>query len=164
MRHVKLRSFPTKCLKCGKSVLYWESTAGAKVIFDLPIYGKPSPHRCTIVRKSQDYVKETNLDHKLKWIEKATFQCPVCGKIFDTEESLNEHIKKLNKQDDRHYDFFHHMLDFINWDEEELKDKSNNSRYKTDYNLNVNEDRFILKTKNDNDKKKFEKLLRRKRN
>ncbi|UYP46362.1 hypothetical protein NEF87_002647 [Candidatus Lokiarchaeum ossiferum] len=165
MKHIKLRSFPTKCRKCGQSVLFWESTKGAKIFFDLPIYGRPFPHHCPAKQRKKFEVKETYQDHKLKSLEKITFTCPVCGRILDSESALELHIKKLVKQDDRHDNFFNQVLDLISWDDQNLSQAPNMDigQYKTKNKLDTLQDRFILKTKDPNDKKKFENLLRRKR-
>lgn len=110
-------------------------------------------------------MKETYQDHKLKSLEKITFTCPVCGRILDSESALELHIKKLVKQDDRHDNFFNQVLDLISWDDQNLSQAPNMDigQYKTKNKLDTLQDRFILKTKDPNDKKKFENLLRRKR-
>ena len=45
-RHCYLRSYQTKCPKCGVDVLYWECTHGSKVFFKYPPYGKLVRHFC----------------------------------------------------------------------------------------------------------------------
>lgn len=157
MKHIKLRSFPTKCRTCGQPILFWESTKGAKIFFDLPIYGRPFPHHCPSKHRKKFEIKETYQDHQLKVLEKITYTCPVCGKILDTEHALESHIKKLIKQDDRHDHFFNQELDLISWEDEDI------GQFQTKNTLDTLQDRFILKTKDPKDKKKFENLLRRKR-
>lgn len=162
MRHQKLRSFPTTCKFCGSSILYWESTAGQKVFFNLPIYGKPITHRCKKRHQRKPNVLESNKDHLEKKFEKITYQCPVCRKILNTEVALNSHIKKLRKQDDRHSDFFDNAMDLIVWDDSS-KNKSNEldmKQYKTKHTLDIMEGRFILKTKENKEEGKFDKFIR----
>ena len=165
MRHQKLRSFPTTCKFCGSSILYWESTAGQKVFFNLPIYGKPITHRCKKRHQKKSNVLESNKDHLEKKFEKITFQCPVCEKILNSEVALNSHIKKLRKQDDRHSDFFDNAIDLIVWDDS-LNDNINEldmKQYKTKHSLDVMNDRFILKikeSKENKDEEKYNKFLR----
>ena len=162
MRYEKLRSFPTTCKFCGSSILYWESTAGQKVFFNLPIYGKPISHRCKKRHQKKSNVLESNKDHLEKKIEKITFQCPVCRKILNSEAALNSHIKKLSKQDDIHSDFFDNAMDLIVWDDS-LEKNSNEldmKQYKTKHSFDVMNERFILKTKENIEEEKYNKFLR----
>ncbi len=162
MRHIRLRSFPTHCRFCHGAVLYWESTSGAKVFFDLPIYGRPFRHYCkTSIKKHQTIQKFQ--DALLSHVNKSSFQCPVCGKIVPDEESLNTHIKNLKKIDDNHDRFFNDALDLVSWEEIEQSDQSPSdlSNYRTQHPIFTQNDRFTLKAKNDADKKPFENLLRR---
>ena len=115
-------------------------------------------------------VKESYQDHKKKRIQKMiSYTCPVCGKIFEKESSLTDHIKKLRHQDDYHHDFFEQFLDFLVMDSDksevssEFSTQHKKSPFQTDQSLNPMQDRFILKTKNPEDRKKFESLLRRKK-
>ncbi len=167
---VKLRSFPTKCKFCGKPILYWESTQGAKVFFNLPIYGRPIRHHCQArhSKKKKPIVKETALDHLRKKVERVSFQCPVCGKIQTTEQDLDNHLRQLRKYDDSHAEFYE-MFDFISEDKIEDKSESDSlssplKSFQTAHNLDVNDDRFILKTKSSKLKTKFQNLYRLKRN
>ncbi|MCF2139022.1 MAG: hypothetical protein K9W44_03085 [Candidatus Lokiarchaeota archaeon] len=165
MKHIRLRSFPTKCRYCGKMILYWESTRGAKVFFNLPIYGKPIRHLCRKSKnlKNPPIIKETALDHLKKKLEKQSFQCPVCGKICSTEKALNNHIHQMQKYDDPHAEFSE-MLEFIDFNENSLNFKSNpQSSFKTNHSIKTIQDRFILKTHRKEDKIKFENLIRRKK-
>lgn len=57
------------------------------------------------------------------------------------------------------------MLEFIHLDDSEDSDPNNSmDAFKTAHPLNTVQDRFILKTHSSEDKKKFENLIRRKRN
>ena len=162
MRHTKLRSFPTKCKFCGSPILYWESTAGQKVFFNLPIYGKPISHRCKKRNQRKPDVLESNKDHLEKKFEKVTFQCPVCAKILNSELALNSHIKKLRKQDDRHSDFFDNAMDLLVWNDSSKK-KSNEldmKQYKTKHSFDVMDERFKLKIKENKEDEKYQKFLR----
>ncbi|MHA1718929.1 MAG: hypothetical protein ACTSWX_15890 [Promethearchaeota archaeon] len=162
MRYEKLRSFPTKCKYCGGSILYWESTAGQKVFFNLPIYGRPIVHRCNKRQPKKSYILESNKDHLLKKIEKTTYQCPVCNKILNTESALNSHINKLRKQDDQHSDFFDSAMDLLVWDDSTQKNfkEMNMNQYKTKHSLDVMNERFILKTKGNKEEETFDKFIR----
>ena len=161
MKHIKLRSFPTKCRYCGKPLLYWESTRGAKVFFNLPIYGKPVQHHCPNRNSKKKYpiVKETAGDHRRKIFERETFQCPVCGKIYSTQAALDNHFSQLKKYDDKHAEFSE-MIEFINFESE--PNQSHGDGFKTRHPLDTVQDRFLLKTKSSEVKSKFEKLIRRK--
>ena len=162
--HETKKCFPTKCRKCNAAVLYWESTAGAKVFLNLPIYGKPLPHICKKIQTKKRFIIETYQDHLKKRQEKAiTYQCPVCNKIFKKELQLNQHIKKLKNYDDAHAQFFDQILDFIDFNEDntDSSEKSDQKSYQTPHKLEYMNDRFILKTKDPKDKKKYEKLYKR---
>jgi len=164
-KKIKLRSFPTTCKFCGSSILYWESTEGHKVFFNLPIYGKPITHRCkkrhqkkTNRHQKKTNVLESNKDHLDKKLGKVTFQCPVCAKILNSEAALNSHIKKLRKLDDYHSDFFDHAMDLIVWDDS-LRKNSNEldiKQYKTQHSLDVMNERFILKNKKKKEERRKE--------
>jgi hypothetical protein len=117
--HCRLRSFPIKCKKCGELAMFWECTHGCRVLFQYPIYGRPIRHICSnsIVKKSKkNYVLVPHGEHKLQQIERTTYRCPVCKKIFDTDSALNSHIQRLKKSDDNHAEFFGEILDLINFD------------------------------------------------
>ncbi len=164
---VKLRSFPTTCKYCGKAVLYWESTQGNKVFFSLPIYGRPLRHNCRErYPKKNIYpiVKETALDHLRKKVDRHSFQCPVCGKIHSTEQDLEQHLYQLRKFDDSHAEFYE-MFDFLSEGTSESDQPSSPLKsFQTAHPLDVNDDRFILKTKSSKLKTKFGNLYRLKRN
>ena len=122
MRQSTVRSFPTKCKRCGKPVLYWDGSAGSKVFFDYPVYGKPMKHYCLPTIRNRSNVIETHNDHQRKLVERSEFQCPVCQKVFQTESALEMHINKMRKQDDYHYNFFDQLLDLIDFDDDEPHD------------------------------------------
>lgn len=142
--------------------MYWESTEGHKVFFNLPIYGKPITHRCKKRHQKKTNVLETNKEHLEKKFEKVTFQCPVCRKILNSEVALNSHIKKLRKQDDRHSDFFDSAMDLLVWNDSEQKNLKNldMNQYKTNHSLDIMDGRFILKIKEDIENEKFNKFIR----
>ena len=162
--HETKKCFPTKCRKCNADVLYWESTSGAKVFLNLPIYGKPIHHICKKNQAKKRFVIETFQEHLKKRQERAiTYQCPVCNKIFRKELQLNQHIKKLKNYDDSHAQFFEQIMDFIDISADETESTliSPQKSYQTPHQLKYMNDRFILKTKDPKDKKKFEKLYKR---
>jgi hypothetical protein len=94
--------------------LYWECTHGSKIFFEYPPYGKLQRHYCR---------KDRGLLHKKKefpivvkppkgLLEKPYFSCPVCGKLFKTETSLQDHFKELKKDDLEHFLFNNNELVF----------------------------------------------------
>lgn len=153
MKHIKLRSFPTKCRYCGKSVLYWESTRGAKVFFNLPIYGRPIRHHCAArYSRKTPMIKETVEDHLKKKLEHISFQCPVCGKIYNSESALNNHFKQTRKYDDQHAEFLE-MLDFMVLDDDPLKNEGKTiPSFKTHHKLETVRDRYIIKKRGKSEK------------
>ena len=154
MRQMKVRSFPTKCQRCGAPVLYWEGDRGTKIFFNLPIYGKPISHRCKRQGRKKRLPIKTHHELLVDKLEKVTYQCPVCSKLCNTELALTNHIKKMKKQDDEHSEFFGQTLDLINFDdEEEMMAKA--SDFKTDQSVDVFNGRFLIKNK---DKKRFEEI------
>ena len=164
MPHETKKCFPTKCRKCNADVLYWESTAGAKVFLNLPIYGKPIHHICKKNQTKKRIVIETYQEHLKKRQERAiTYQRPLCNKIFSKEWHVDQHLKKLKNYDDPHAQFFDQIMDYIDFNEDETDSSlsSNQKSYHTPHQLEYMNDRFILKTKNPKDKKKFEKLYKR---
>lgn len=116
--HCRKRSFPTKCPKCKASVLFWECFHGVKVFFEYPIYGKPIKHLCTHIGRSKkrNQIVITRAEHAQKELNLVSYQCPVCNKIFSTENSLSIHINQLKKQDDSHAKFFNKNLELIDFD------------------------------------------------
>jgi hypothetical protein len=167
--HCRIRSFPTCCPDCKKPVLYWECSHGARVFFDYPIYGKPIRHICQKVHKNKSRVLTTNAEQNQRLLQIETYQCPVCGKIFEQGDGLVRHINQKKKQDDDHADFFGVNLDLIDFDtnvndttedNHPIKPPINNenifqssddpqdiSRFKTQQHLNPNQQAFfVLKT------------------
>ena len=168
--YCRLRSFPTKCPVCKSPVLYWECTHGARVFFDYPIYGKAIRHICQKRKSSKSRVAITQVQQNQQQLEVATYQCPVCGKIFDKEQALARHINQMKKQEDNHAVFFGFQLDLIDFDSEidnpqEILEQSNAldckdnefdlsdltqdlSKFKTKQNLRPNQQEFFtLKSK-----------------
>jgi endogenous inhibitor of DNA gyrase (YacG/DUF329 family) len=122
-RHCYLRSFQTKCPKCGKEVLYWECTHGSKVFFEYPPYGKLIRHICQ--KSSGKYGKKVNYEILIKipkgLLEKRSPNCPVCGKLFKSEKDLNNHLQALRKEENLHKQFFENKLIFENTHSEDIK-------------------------------------------
>ena len=135
-KHCYLRSFQTSCPKCGKDVLYWECSHGSKIFFEYPPYGKLQRHYCRKDRGLSDKRKEFPIIVKSPkgLLETPYFNCPVCGKIFKKERSLQDHFKELNKDDLEHYLFSNNKLVF-------------NEKFKKTDNLDSDSDKFQYKPK-----------------
>ena len=166
-RFQTLRCFPTKCQKCEAAVLYWESTSGAKAFFNLPAYGRLQRHHCPnrSTKKHHQVIATFEEMQRKKFQKSISFQCPVCGKIFEKEPSLITHLKKLAKQDDPHGDFMNQVSDLISWsDHPSDSPDSQMSSFQTRQLNSWSDDRFVLKGANPADIEKFEKFQgRRKR-
>jgi hypothetical protein len=132
-KHCYLRSFQTKCLKCGADVLYWECRHGSKIFFNYPPYGKLIRHYCRYSR--------TNLQRKKQFpvivktpkglLEKESPSCPMCGKLFKNLESLNDHLTNLKHQDSLHEKFNNNTLNVeVGYRENSEK---NSEKYKVYY-------------------------------
>ncbi|OLS13862.1 MAG: hypothetical protein RBG13Loki_2539 [Promethearchaeota archaeon CR_4] len=111
-----LRCFPTKCRSCGKIVLYWENKKGSKVFFDYPVAEKFRQHFCKIPKKIVE--EKSNLERQFEIHHQEKFQCPICGKIFDKESDLTQHLKDRKRNDPVYRDFFQKILlfDFLEGD------------------------------------------------
>jgi hypothetical protein len=124
-RHCYLRSFQTKCSKCGKDVLYWECTHGSKVFFEYPPYGKLIRHICR--GPVENRYKNTKYEITIKipkgLLEKRSPSCPVCGKLFKSKKDLNNHLKTLRKEENLHKEFYVNELVFENDFSEDIKKK-----------------------------------------
>jgi hypothetical protein len=88
-------------------VLYWECTHGSKIFFEYPPYGKLQRHFC---RKDRGLLyKKKKFPVVVKppkgLLENPYFSCPVCGKLFKKETSLQDHFKELKKDDLEHFLF-----------------------------------------------------------
>ena len=133
-KHCYLRSFQTSCKKCGANVLYWECTHGSKIFFEYPPYGKLQRHFCRKDRGLSNKRKEFPIVVKPPkgLLENPYFNCPVCGKIFKKDTSLQDHFKELNKDDLEHYLFSNNKLVFNNKfnNKNKLDSDSNKFRYK----------------------------------
>ncbi len=110
-----VRCFPTKCRNCGKPVLYWENRKGSKVFFDYPILEKFRQHFCKIPPKI--FPEKTLLEQEYERHHLEKFQCPICGKIFNEEEGLTQHLKDRKRYDPVYKDFFNKILVFDVLDE-----------------------------------------------
>jgi len=106
-KHCYLRSFQTSCKKCGADVLYWECTHGSKIFFEYPSYGKLQRHYCRKDRVLSNKKKQFPIVVKSPkgLLEDPYFNCPVCGKIFKKETSLQDHLKEQKKGDLEHFLF-----------------------------------------------------------
>jgi uncharacterized C2H2 Zn-finger protein len=164
--HCRIRSFPTKCPECKSPVLFWECSHGTRIFFDYPIYGKPMRHICQKKRERKSFVLITRAEQNQKQLQESTYQCPVCGKLFENEKSLLYHINQKKKQDDNHAEFFGFQLDLIDFDSilensHEIIQQSQSinlndntfdlsdqiqdpSRFKTKQNLSPNQQEFFV--------------------
>ncbi len=126
-RQDTIRCFNTSCRKCGASVIFWQGSAGSKVFFDAPVKGKLIKHTCKkkSYKKPSKYIKCSYSEHSTIDPERKSFQCPVCGKIFNKSDYVNEHIKQMKKIDDYHRDFFENALDLL---KEEAKEAQNSRK------------------------------------
>ena len=133
-KHCYLRSFQTSCKKCGADVLYWECTHGSKIFFVYPPYGKLQRHFCRKEQRLSNKKKEFPIVVKPPkgLLENPYFNCPVCGKIFKKDTSLQDHFKELNKNDLEHYLFSNNKLVFNNKfnNKTKLDSDSDKFRYK----------------------------------
>jgi len=130
-KHCYLRSFQTKCRKCGADVLYWECRHGSKIFFNYPPYGKLIRHYCRHFT--------TNLQRKTKFpvivktpkglLEKESPSCPMCGKLFKNLKDLNDHLKNLKNQDVLHENFNNNNMDI------ELGYRENSQKNSEKYNV-----------------------------
>jgi len=105
-----IRCFSTKCNYCGRTVLYWENKKGSKVFFDYPIIEKCHQHICKIPRLN---APETSINERVyanHHLDK--FQCPICGKIFDIEKDLMQHLKDRKRTNPIYQNFFNNILLF----------------------------------------------------
>lgn len=116
--HCRLRSFPTKCPRCKSPVLYWECSHGAKLFFDYPIYGRAFKHRCGKVIEKRTNVKLSRPEQFQQSLKEKKYSCPACGKIFGDEKALLNHIHRLMKTDNTHFDHFGSALDLIDFNSE----------------------------------------------
>ncbi len=101
-----LRTFVSKCKRCGAPVLYWECIHGCKVFFQYPVYGKLIRHRCARVEDPSRQEESEIAEREYQQTHKQFFQCPVCAKNFTTERQLDQHIKEKKNIDDAHHNFF----------------------------------------------------------
>jgi uncharacterized C2H2 Zn-finger protein len=95
-------------------VLYWECTHGSKIFFEYPPYGKLQRHFCRQTRGRLSKKKEFPVVVKQPkgLLEEPYFSCPVCGKIFKEEKSVQDHLKERKKDDLEHYLFDNDKLNF----------------------------------------------------
>jgi uncharacterized C2H2 Zn-finger protein len=133
-KHCYLRSFQTSCKKCGADVLYWECTHGSKIFFEYPPYGKLQRHYCRKDRVLSNKKKQFPIVVKSPkgLLEDPYFNCPVCGKIFKKETSLQDHLKEQKKGDLEHFLFASDNLTFKKKSikKDNLGSEINKSQYK----------------------------------
>ncbi len=114
------RAFETNCKLCGAPTLYWECVHGVKVLFDLPIYGKPIAHRCP--KKALDQIKAKSGSPKygkfkvLKSFQEfqeeeadsmsGKFRCPVCNNRYTDLNLFLSHIHEITKRNEKHLIYF----------------------------------------------------------
>ncbi len=115
-KHCYLRSFKTSCPTCKADVLYWECTHGSKIFFEYPPYGKLIRHICRQnLKKNQRSDKfQVIIKKQLGLLEKSRVSCPVCGKLFENDNHLNDHISKMKNNDDNHKLFLEDQYFFEN--------------------------------------------------
>ena len=124
-KHCYLRSFKTTCRKCGDEVLYWECTHGSKLFFNYPPYGKLIRHYCR-----RPPIKDPRKHYPITikkpkgLLENASPSCPVCGRVFKYEYSLNEHINQLKKSDRDHISSFTQVDSLQKEKDEQIKVES----------------------------------------
>lgn len=115
-KHCYLRSFKTSCPNCKADVLYWECTHGSKIFFEYPPYGKLIRHFCrqstTKNQRSDKY--QVIIKRPIGLLENARASCPVCGKLFENEMYLKDHIDQMKKNDDTHKSFLEDQYLFEN--------------------------------------------------
>ncbi|MCK4287430.1 MAG: hypothetical protein KAX18_14565 [Candidatus Lokiarchaeota archaeon] len=115
-------------------MLYWECTHGSKIFFEYPPYGRLQRHFCRKDRGLSNKRKEFPIVVKSPkgLLGNPYFNCPVCGKIFKKDTSLQDHFKELNKNDLEHYLFSNNKLVFNNKfnNKTKLDSDSDKFRYK----------------------------------
>ena len=126
-KHCYLRSFKTSCPTCGADVLYWECTHGSKIFFEYPPYGKLIKHYCRKHLSSKSGKNKFKVIVKTpnRLFEDSNISCPICGKIFSNNSSLDDHLKMLKKTDLEHKKFF---MDRIKFSREERNKNNTNQK------------------------------------
>jgi len=103
-----VRCFVTKCKMCDNAVLYWESSRGSKVFFNYPIGEKLQRHICK--QPVKPALTKSFAEQQYELHHRQKYQCPICGKIFDAESTLNQHIQHSPKDDLDHLEFRAYFL------------------------------------------------------
>ncbi|MFX1376488.1 MAG: hypothetical protein ACFFA0_11815 [Promethearchaeota archaeon] len=129
-KHCYLRSFQTKCSKCGADVLYWECRHGSKVFFNYPPYGKLIRHFCRRAPGKLNIKRNFPVVVKVPkgLLEQESPSCPICGKLFKNQKNLNDHINNLKKQDKLHQNFDENTLNFGLGHREKNRENSNKEK------------------------------------
>jgi hypothetical protein len=131
-KHCYLRSFKTSCPTCGADVLYWECTHGSKIFFEYPPYGKLIKHYCRKYLSSKSQKNKFKVIVKIpnRIFENPKVSCPVCGKLFNTTSSLDDHLSQLRRIDSDHKCFFNDKIKFNEKNRDKgNKDQIQNKRY-----------------------------------
>ncbi|MFX1345370.1 MAG: hypothetical protein ACFFBC_06925 [Promethearchaeota archaeon] len=129
-KHCYLRSFQTKCPRCGADVLYWECRHGSKIFFNYPPYGKLIKHFCRHVEGQPRVKKEFPVIVKTPkgLLDQGSPSCPACGKLFKNLKNLKDHINNMKYRDDLHENFDKNKLNFeLGYQE---KSQENSDKYK----------------------------------
>ncbi len=115
-KHCYLRSFKTSCPKCKADVLYWECNHGSKIFFEYPPYGKLIKHFCrqNLEKNQRSDPFQVIIKKPIGLLENARTSCPVCGKLFQNDKHLKDHINQMKKNDDNHKDFLEDQYIFEN--------------------------------------------------
>ncbi len=111
------------CKGCGKQVLYWENNKGSKVFFEYPVIERFRQHTCKKFRK--DLPGKSFIEREFEIHNQTKFQCPLCGKIFDQEIYLTQHLKDRSRNDPIYRDFFQNILIFNVLGNESEKSENN---------------------------------------
>jgi len=86
------------------------------VFFDYPVIEKFRQHFCKIPKQIPQeksiHERQFEIHHQEK------FQCPICGKIFEKEDGLTQHLKDRKREDPVYREFFQKILlfDFLEGD------------------------------------------------
>jgi uncharacterized C2H2 Zn-finger protein len=129
---------------------------------EYPIYGRGQRHVCKTVIRKRNTAIATHGELLTQKIERITYQCPICNKIFQKESDLSSHVIKMRKQDDFHETLFQKQIDLIEFEDKdenlgERKENTSNhkvssdsiewSKYHTKHEYFTLNERYYLKKK-----------------